>query len=704
MDVVSLAPVPVSSLLWRRGDGPWTLAIVCKLTFLLRPERSALAKRQEPIHTHDLRTAELPADRILAPADRIPGRSAVDVTVFAPGGDLAGPIPEARLAVGTIDKRVRGTGSILHDFAGFSVGTSERPWSPGDAYDELVLPETADTTLFQSAPRDLRLFELAPDAELVLERLHPDHPSLKTRLPNVVAQAFVERDGERRELPMRIDGLWIDARRGLACLTFRAQLLLVHREEAGKVFVAVAGPDRRVNEAQVGDLVAQLRGGAKPGPSGPGLTSAENEAGDTAKSRRGSEVTGTSVLRALRDDETSDGNDWLADAAPPWLRRDAAPAPRALSTQLGASADATAAFVAPPVSPSTPPPASLKPPPPPPSARAATVAAPQSSKLAPTSQLAPTPPARAPLATTSGTGAAPPMSPWMRGRLESDGPRVSEDETGPEPPREPARAPEAKGTRNPREIVELLWFDADATPTLRKRFTERAAALEFEPADPDHDLAASDPEATRAHHTHFGLLTEVNSLDVAELRERMRDAVSPSGRFTPPILALAGELLLPFDAVEHLRALAGAMRPLVGDDRKLAEALASVEELLASRLAAASTDALQKMQDHLRRTFRDQRRAVSSPELDEVVTRSLLVERRYQRRTLLGGEFIRALFTPSGSREAFPCYLPAVLERGLPLVTAVRVKLLAEAHVRLDQYETARIALRAVTLGRIIEL
>jgi hypothetical protein len=278
------------------------------------------------------------------------------------------------------------------------------------------------------------------------------------------------------------------------------------------------------------------------------------------------------------------------------------------------------------------------------------------------------------------------------------------DDNAPAPSREPARPAETKQARTTREVLELLWFDNDATPTLRKRFAERAASLEFEPEDPDHDLAAADPETTRAHHTHFGLLTYINYVGVAELRERMRDAVSPSGRFTPPILALAGELQLPFDPVEHLRATSGAMRPLAGGDRKLAEALASVDELLASPLAAASTDALQKMQDHLRRTLREQRRAVSPAELDEVVTRSLLVERRYQRRTLLGGEFIRSMFAPSGGREAFPCYLPTALEKGLPLVTALRVKLLAEAPVRLDQYESARVALRTVTLGRIIEL
>jgi hypothetical protein len=134
---------------------------------------------------------------------------------------------------------------------------------------------------------------------------------------------------------MRIDGLWIDARRDLACLTFRAQLLLVQREEAGKVFVAVAGPDRGVNEAQVGELVAQLRGIAPPTASSAGGALAEDEAEDTAKSRRRREVTETSVLGALRDDETSDGSAWLTDAAPPWLRRDASPAPRTSSPQLG---------------------------------------------------------------------------------------------------------------------------------------------------------------------------------------------------------------------------------------------------------------------------------------------------------------------------------------------------------------------------------
>lgn len=714
MHVVSLAPVPVSSLPWRIGDGPWTLAVLCKLTLLLRPDRAALAKRQEPIHAHDLRTAELPADRILAPADRIPGRPAVDVTVFAPTRDAAGPVGEARLVVGTIDKRVRTVGPLLHELTGHACGSAERPWSVPESYDTLTLPEGSDGALFQCAPRDQRLRELAPDAELRLEGLHPEHRSLVTRLPNVAPQSFVERDGDRRELAMRIDGLWIDARRGLGCLTFRAQLPLLDLDEAGKVFVGVAGPDRRFDAAQLGELVAQLRqGGAQSPPSASHQGRGGDSEGDAHRARR-VEATSTSILGALGDDETADSLAGFIDAAPAWLRREGAsaglarpvPMPPPSATPRSAppsarSADATAAFVA-QASETSPPTSS------PGSAEGMGPARASVPVLLPQPSLPlPPPTARAPLTTTPGLGpssGAP--SPWSRARPDGEGAHLAASSE--EPPREIAtEAPRPTETRAPqvgRETIELLWFEENATATLRLRFSARAAELEFEPGDPAHDLATDDPERARAHHIHFGLLTTQSPVSHVELRERMRDAVSLGGRFTPPVLALTGELALPFDPVEHLRATAGAMRPLVGEDRKLLEALAGVDELLASPLAAASTEALQRMLEHVRRSFRDVRRAVTPQELDDVVTRSLLLERRYQRRSLLGGNWIRGLLTPAGARESVPCYLPAPLDAALPLVTSFRVKLLAEAHVRLDQYETARVALRTITLGRVVEL
>ena len=712
MDVVSLAPVPVSSLHWRTGEGPWSIAVVCKLTFELRPDRARLAKRQVPIHSEDLRPAGFPADRILAPCDCVPARAAVDVTAFAPQANSNGESSEVRIAVGTIDKRVTVVGAFALDLVGYAVGSRERPLAAPLGTDDVVLREGFDWSAFNSAPPDQRLHELGPDAEFHLTGMHPDHRHLTTRLPNVQPQAFIERDGARRELPMRIDGVWFDGTIGICCVTFRAQAGLAQRHESCKLFVAVAGPDRRLSDTGLGELIDQLRGSptdAKAHAVNSVFTGQEGE--DTLRTQRHREATATSLLGGLIgdcvDDATGDNFEAFEDLAPLWLKRDAFSGPPAVSSARGTlpSLPASAPYsskphlhagetqAVPALTESSP-----------------LLATPTILGLAPAPLLttpaalgAPLP--RPSLPHPSATAMAPALtdSPWSRGKNDPEpAPPTASRYEAPEPEREAPRVVELP-KRPSRDVVELLWFDAEETPKLRRRFSTIAEALEFEPRDPQHDLASPDPSRARDHHTHFGLLTELLPIGISELRERVRESVSDSGKFTPPLVALTGELSLPFDALEHLRATAAVMTPLLGDDRKLGEALGSVDELIASPLAAASFEPVQKMHEHLRRTYRETRRTVSLEQLDEIVTRSLLEQRKYQRRTLLGGRWIRALLTTSGSREAVPCYLPDALASDLPMMTAFRARVLAETHVRLDQYETARFALRAVTLGRVLE-
>jgi len=696
MDVVSLAPVPVSSLHWRIADGPWTLSVVCKLTLVLRPERSAVAKRQEPIHAVDLRTAEFPRDRILAPSDLVPMRQAVDVTAFAPTHTAPGSASHVRIVVGGIDKRARAAGNVVHEVAGHAAGTSERPGLAPEPHDGMVLPEAFDWSSFNAAPRDQRLRDLAPDAELLLEGLHPEHPALNTRLPNVNPQAFLERDELRRELPMRIDGLWFDGRRGLCCVTYRTQIPLAQLGEQGKVFIAVAGPDKRVTEASLSELIVQLRGGA-PTPPATSIAPqkpAVDESEDTRKTARKREVTATSVFGPIEEEATGENFAAYPDAAPPWLKREGT---------SPTSGEASAPPV-PPVTPTRPAPTPSVPPAPTSRPNVAfTQSNPGLTQAVPAITDAPlnaSPKVPFPGATLP---APTPSSPWSRGKNDAEAPAPAPTKFElPEAPRE-APKPIDPPKRAARDVIELLWFDADATPKLRSRFAKLADALEFAARDPEHDHPSDDPAEARCHHLHFGLLTEVVPVVLGELRERVRESVSDAGRFTPPVVAATGELSFPFDLVEHLRATAAAMAPLVGDDRKLAEALAPVDELLASPLAAASSEPVQKLLDALRRSFRESRRSVTLEQLEDIVTRSLLEQRKYQRRTLLGGVWIRSLLATPGTREPIPCYLPDALANKLPMMTSFRARVLAEAHVRIDQYEPGRHALRAFTLGRVHE-
>ena len=273
-------------------------------------------------------------------------------------------------------------------------------------------------------------------------------------------------------------------------------------------------------------------------------------------------------------------------------------------------------------------------------------------------------------------------------------------------PAKPAAKPRPQRRARPQTVVEMLWFELEATSKLRRRWPELADELDFAPRDPDHDLGDDvDPQLARTHHTHFGLLAEAELTELSALPDRVREAISPAGRFTPPLVLLAGELRFPFDPAEVLRATAATIAPLAGDDRKLGQALEQVDAHLGTPLLSGSSDTVARLENHLRQLYRDSKRSLSLDYLDESVERMLLEQRRYQKRTLFGGSWIRALFMPPASAgRSIVCYMPESLETRLPLMLAFPAKIIAEVHVKKDQYENHPHALRVVTLGRVVKL
>jgi hypothetical protein len=255
-----------------------------------------------------------------------------------------------------------------------------------------------------------------------------------------------------------------------------------------------------------------------------------------------------------------------------------------------------------------------------------------------------------------------------------------------------------------REVVELLWFDPEATARVRQQWRELTAELEFAPLDLRHDLPSQDPQQARDRHTNFGVLTEVPLTDSAGLATRLREAISESGRFTPPLVVVGGKVHFPFDDLEILRATAATLTPLAGDDKKLKEALGNVQELLETPLLQHSNELVDNFTKHLRNIYGQSKRALSRDYLDTTVERMLLEERRYQKRTIFDGKWIRALLTTAGSTEPIPTYLPDSLEKTLPMMVSFQARMIVEVHVRQDQYEAHPHALRAVALGRVLEL
>ncbi len=252
----------------------------------------------------------------------------------------------------------------------------------------------------------------------------------------------------------------------------------------------------------------------------------------------------------------------------------------------------------------------------------------------------------------------------------------------------------------------MLWFDRDATLAIRNRWQAHSTELDFSPRDRAHDLATEDAQLARDHHTHFGLLAQVETTDRVGLRQLMQQSVAEDGRFTSPLCAMQGTLQVRFDDAAALAALVAAMKPFgdkdakLSKDAKLNRALEEASALLEVSSATAST--LSGATRRVREAFDKSSGTVSIDIIDQAVARTLLEQRDYDRRTLLGGEHIRA--TLQCGKHELVCYLNEELQTRLPMMLKFEVRLLAEAPPKQDQHETAPYALRVLTLGRLIQL
>ncbi len=101
------------------------------------------------------------------------------------------------------------------------------------------LPDDLDRSFFNAAPPDQQLAEIAEDARIVMENLHPEWPRLVTNLPGLRPRAVFEGRGGSQLLKMRADSLWIDSDRAIACLTFRSQCVLERYDEPGRIVISL---------------------------------------------------------------------------------------------------------------------------------------------------------------------------------------------------------------------------------------------------------------------------------------------------------------------------------------------------------------------------------------------------------------------------------------------------------------------------------
>ncbi|NUQ76724.1 MAG: DUF2169 domain-containing protein [Polyangiaceae bacterium] len=103
-------------------------------------------------------------------------------------------------------------------------------------WEKQPLPQDFDYGYFNVAPPDQQVEEVRANERVVMENMHPQHERLVTNLPGIRPRAVADRaTGEREEIALVADTLWIDTDRGICTVVWRGRMGLRHPQEAGRV-------------------------------------------------------------------------------------------------------------------------------------------------------------------------------------------------------------------------------------------------------------------------------------------------------------------------------------------------------------------------------------------------------------------------------------------------------------------------------------
>jgi hypothetical protein len=247
----------------------------------------------------------------------------------------------------------------------------------------------------------------------------------------------------------------------------------------------------------------------------------------------------------------------------------------------------------------------------------------------------------------------------------------------------------------------MLWCDAAFLPRIRARAAWKKLLAGAGPPDEESAARERSKEAKELRDA-FVVLAHGDASDAAGL-EAALDAAIAGAMFSPPLVLVGGDVTLAFDERESLKATVGLVAPFAGSDKKLKEQCDTTRELLESPWLETGSAGMEALAASLREAFAKAPRGGITPgSIEAQCERILLERRRFSKRTLLGEEWVRALFTPEGAEQPVPLYLPEAAAKQLPMFARFRARLLAELRLQLDQNETTDCALRAVAIGRLV--
>ncbi len=749
LDVKSLSPLPVATIVWQPSRGSFAATVICKATFDLAPSISTLAQTQEPLREDDEHFGRDPAHSLYAPTDGVPVKPRADVLLvghaYAPRGSTVGSLI-ARLVVGEVNKSIEITperaftreGSIREGarFAKMPLHYERAAAGPDNpvgvrldapnTYGVVSLPNLLPPGLVVNAPTDsippVSFGPIAPAWRQRAQKLGPQATGFTLRdfsqrpLPDGFDLSFFNaaprdqqidtiRPDERIVLEnlhptiprfvTSLPGIWPRAfvelsGRNVQELTLMGDTLWIDTDRS-VCTVVWRGHCPIEFPTQTGRVVVVL------GRAGDNLAWADIEKLDRGARRPDGTPNATFDLD---EDEDFRQTTLAADAQSGRIRaalpfaRDAAPPAAPPAPPLGRLASPAASSG--PISAPAPAPVS------------APAAVPMPAPV-------PVPaPAPVPLAAPSVVSAAPPVSPWAA-RDSAAGPRPSPIVATHAPTPAPAPAAPVPATPPPvpakpvepskpllREYLDLLWYDADSVR--RMRSVKAWTKARTEPEDGDF-IDGSSPWKPAAGATDrldvLRILTGVKPLSGEEILSTSAGAVDESGAFAPALVVTSGELQLTFDEIESLKAYITAANPIATADKRLKEAVDAAAEALKSSWPPSAPLA-ETFTVRIKEAFAQANRAVPAHYLEAAAERALLGQRLFQKRTILGKSRLRCLFTPSQGGSPIPVYLPESLGTQLPMFQRFRATLIAETQGQQDQYETHPIALLVLALGRLL--
>jgi hypothetical protein len=581
------------------------------------------------------------------------------------------------------------------------LGIRETSWSD-EGWWENPLGAGFDAAYFQTAPADQWLDQLHADETITLENLHPDHALLTTRLAGVAPRARVEVLGEPAwDLDLVADSLWIDTNRSIATLTWRAQLRVESRDQAGRVVIGAEEKAKPVRwpARDAGNIDGEaLHTTQDDEQAANALRALDVPVGalpfrPSPPSARGRQAAPTLASpperRAWSDDGTEVAKPSFGSgpgSMPAWLtsQSEALPAainpPAPVSNSFGARRHSETTEV-------------------PSAAKLGVAALSNAAAVAPPSVVFGE--HRGPPSTSISDLYAGKVDDRALGAAAYGGVlQASNAAAGTAPVRTNGTkeaATRAPVDASPRALQELVWFDPAQVDRIRA--VERWADFLVEPpkADDEKKAAAEKARADRASVVGvLGLAETVHDVEIA-----LQTSIDDDGLFEPPLGVIGGDLEVVFDDVETLKILSGAAGPLAPGDKRMKDVLDLASEVTKTPLGVASEVAANFVA-RIREAWTREKRMLPPDYLDHHTRRLLLEQRLYQKRQLADAEWIRALLTPPNASSAIPAYLPVAMGRWLPLFARFPARVIATIVPQQDHSEASPVALFVCALSRTL--